>query len=548
MGHTWGEEWDHVADVVVVGAGAAGGAAAATAASLGATVIVVEKAPFTGGTTAKSGGQMWIPDNPLLRARGLTDERDAALRYMARTAYPVLYDPDAPDLGLPADRYRVLEAFYDAGNAAVELLTSTGAMTLESIPYTDYYAHLPEDECPEGRTIAPILPPGWVPGSGPTGGQMLVDELLAYATAHGADVLTDHEVAHVVRNAGGEVVGVEARVGFRTVLIGARRGVIFASGGFLHDERLALDHLRGPVFGGAAAGTATGDFVRIGTEAGAQLGNMANAWWDQVAVELTARRRETSGDVYSPFGDSMLMVNRYGRRALNEKAPYNERGQAHFVWDPHRGEYPNLLMFMIFDEAVVQTPDDSIFRWPVPKDSSRPRRYIITVDTLDELADAISERLAALGPASAGFRLDADFTENLLATVERFNEMARAGVDEDFHRGETPIEQRWAGPLREGAASRSLYPLADHGPYHCVILGPGALDTKGGPVTDEHARVVGLDGEPIRGLYGAGNCIASPAGQAYWGPGGTIGLAIVNGYIAARHAASETERSPEVVA
>lgn len=546
MEESWGDEWDHVADVVVIGAGAAGGAAAATAASEGAEVIVVEKAPFVGGTTAKSGGQMWIPNNPLLRNRGLTDDRDAALRYMARTAYPVLYDPSGDTLGLPADRFRVLEAFYDAGQGAVQLLTSIGAMTLESIPYTDYYAHLPEDKCPEGRTIAPILPPGWVPGSGPTGGQMLVEELLAYATANGATVLVDHEVVHVVRNVDGEVVGVEARVGLRTVLIGARRGVIFASGGFLHDERLALDHLRGPVFGGAAAGSATGDFVRIGVEVGAQLGNMANAWWDQVAVELTARRRETSGDVYSPFGDSMLMVNRYGRRAVNEKAPYNERGQAHFVWDPYRGEYPNLLMFMIFDEAVVETLDDSIFRWPVPKDSSRPRRYIVTVDSLDQLADALSERLEALASVIPGFRLDPHFTEALHETVDRFNAMAAAGVDEDFHRGETPIEKRWAGPLRAGAASPSMYPLAEQGPYHCVILGPGALDTKGGPVTDEHARVIGIDETAIPGLYGAGNCIASPAGQAYWGPGGTIGLAIVNGYVAALHATKERERSPEI--
>ena len=161
---TWGSEWDHVADVVVIGAGAAGGAAAASAASKGASVVVVEKAPFVGGTTAKSGGQMWIPNNPLLKARGLKDDRDAALRYMARTAYPVLYDPAGDTLGIPKDRYRVREAFYDAGEAAVELLTGIGAMTLESIPYTDYYAHLPAGECPEGRTRAPIRPPGGVPG------------------------------------------------------------------------------------------------------------------------------------------------------------------------------------------------------------------------------------------------------------------------------------------------------------------------------------------------------------------------------------------------
>ncbi|MGE3622139.1 MAG: FAD-dependent oxidoreductase, partial [Acidimicrobiia bacterium] len=252
-GHTWGEEWDEVADIVVVGAGAAGGTAAATAVAEGASVIVVEKGPFPGGTTGKSGGQMWVPNNPLLRARGLVDDRADALRYMARTAYPVLYNPDHETLGLPADRYKVLEAFYDHGSEAVELLLEVGAATLESIPYADYYAHLPENTCPEGRTIAPILPPGWVPGRDTTGGQMLVDQLLEYATGAGAKVLVEHQVVRALRNTEGEVVGVETRVGLRTELIGARKGVIFTSGGFLHDERRVLEHLKGPVLGGAAA-------------------------------------------------------------------------------------------------------------------------------------------------------------------------------------------------------------------------------------------------------------------------------------------------------
>ncbi|MFV0315863.1 MAG: FAD-dependent oxidoreductase [Microthrixaceae bacterium] len=543
---TWGPEWDEVADLVVVGAGAAGAAAAATAAHDGASVIVLEKAEFTGGTTAKSGGQMWVPDNPLLRERGIVDERDSALRYMARTAYPVQYDPSADMLGLPEDRYRALGSFYDAGSGAIELLRSLGAMNLESIPYVDYYAHLDEDKCPQGRTISPILPDDWQVGSKVTGGQILVDDLLEYATDNGTKVLTNHEAKHVVRNPDGSVIGVEVRVGHRTVLIGATKGIVFASGGFLHDERMSLDYLRGPILGGAAASSATGDFVRIGIECGALLGNMGNAWWDQVVVELAARRHETPSDVYSPFGDSMLMVNRFGRRALNEKAPYNERGQAHFEWDQHLGEYPNLLMFMIFDEAVVDSPEQSIFRWPVPRDWSRERPFIITVDHLDELEPAIAARLENLAELTGRAELHEDFTATLNATVERFNEMARNGVDEDFHRGETPIEQVWAGEPRTEGASPSLYPLAETGPYHCVILGPGALDTKGGPVTDENARVVAVDGEPIVGLYGAGNCIASPAGQAYWGPGCTIGLAVTYGYLAAKHAVALDERRPEL--
>jgi hypothetical protein len=128
--------------------------------------------------------------------------------------------------------------------------------------------------------------------------------------------------------------------------------------------------------------------------------------------------------------------------------------------------------------------------------------------------------------------------------VERFDAMARSGRDVDFRRGETPIEEVWAGAPRPGAATATMYRFAAEGPYHCVILGAGALDTKGGPVIDPSARVLTPSGEPIAGLYGAGNCIASPAGQAYWGAGGTIGLALTYGFIAGREAAGAPDHSP----
>ncbi len=120
--------------------------------------------------------------------------------------------------------------------------------------------------------------------------------------------------------------------------------------------------------------------------------------------------------------------------------------------------------------------------------------------------------------------------------------MALAGVDEDFHRGSTPVERKWAGRRRSGVPNRTMHPFRDTGPYHAVLLGPAALDTKGGPVTDEFARILSVEGKPIAGLYGAGNCISSPAGQAYWGPGGTVGPALVFGHIAGSAAAGESDR------
>ena len=514
----WGDEWDRVADVVVVGSGVAACAAAVAAATDGASVILLEKAAFIGGTTAKSGGVLWIPNNPLMQEQGIKDERSDALRYLARVAYPTLYRPDHETLGLPAEKHRLLEAFFDNGSLALEALTAVGALSLEPVDYPDYYADLPEDTAPIGRTVQPKFPEGWRRGIDPTGGQLLVDQLHSAAERLGVMVLLEHRAAHLVRNEEQEVVGLEVQVGKRTELIGARQGIIFGSGGFLHNKALAFEYLRGPVLGGAAAEGSTGDFVNIGIEVGAQLGNMSHAWWDQVVAELAVRVPETIRDVYEPFGDSMLIVNRYGRRVVNEKIPYNERGQVHFEWDPVRREYRNLLLFMIWDEAVATSTDANRFRFPVPP-PGQDFDFVISAPTWEEMAGAIGARLEKLAPHSGGLTLDATFVEGLTSTVERFNAMAGRGVDLDFRRGETPIEQAWASPARPGAASASMYPLADEGPYHCVILGPGALDTKGGPVIDETARVLSPSGDPIVGLYGAGNCISSPAGQAYSGRG-----------------------------
>jgi succinate dehydrogenase/fumarate reductase flavoprotein subunit len=290
------------------------------------------------------------------------------------------------------------------------------------------------------------------------------------------------------------------------------------------------------VLGGAASESATGDFVRIGIEVGAELGNMSHAWWDQVVVEHAVTVPSTIKDVYSPYGDSMLMVNKHGKRVVNEKAVYNERGQIHFVWDPSRCEYSNLLLFWIFDQAVCDDPRVSRFRWPVPMPGEPFPEFVITADTFEQLAVEIRRRVAALAPHTGGFTVGDDFEAGLHDAVERFGDLARSGADVDFDRGAGQIELTWAGDPRPGMTNPTMAPLADSGPYHCVILGAGALDTKGGPITDEHARVLSVDGHPIPGLYGAGNCIASPAGQAYWGPGGTIGPAVVFGAIAAEHA------------
>src|SRR3954469_4427562 len=241
--------WDHEADVVVVGAGAAGMSAALAALNEGASVIVLERAAEPGGTTAKSGGQFWVPNNRLMREAGIEDPREPMLRYMARLAFPHLYDPTSPTLGLPDSHYDLICTFYDNAAGAIDALTEMGALFPKlDLVTPSYSVDLEDDKAPYGRSLVPEgKPKNRADG---TGGEVMIKAMCKAAEARGATILVEHRVAAVVRNELGEVIGLEVYVGRRTVLVRARRGVVFCSGGFLHNKDLARQFLRGPVFGG----------------------------------------------------------------------------------------------------------------------------------------------------------------------------------------------------------------------------------------------------------------------------------------------------------
>ncbi|GAA1850772.1 3-ketosteroid-delta-1-dehydrogenase [Pseudonocardia ailaonensis] len=549
--------WDVAADVVVVGSGAAGFAAAFAAQQEGASVLMLEKAGFLGGTTAKSGAYFWIPNNHLLRERGLVDDRDRALRLLARLSYPQAYAPDAERLGLSALEYDLLAAFFDNAAPALQAMTDCGAFKPGlDMEMPDYCADLPEDAVPYGRHV---FPDGWrsqqdiIAGravdDGGTRGEFMIAEFERQARLLGIDIRTDHRAVRLITDPDGSdegavsVAGLEVHHRTGTVLVRARRAVVFASGGFAHNADMRRQFLRGPVFGGCAAESSTGDFVTIAGEVGAQLGNMGNAWWSQIALEMALAQPSTIRDVFMPYGDSMVLVNRFGRRVVNEKMVYNERSQIHFHWDATHREYSNLLLFQVYDDAVATNEFDNPYRVPVPMPGESVR-YVVSGETLEELADALDARLAELADRTGGVRLDGDFAEQLRATITRFDTLAGSEVDPDFGRGDSPIQRHWIGPgRREGMANPTMHPFAATGPYHAIILGAGMLDTKGGPRIDAQGRVLGVRGEPIRGLYGAGNCIASPSAQAYWSAGATLGVALTFGHIAGRAAAAEPVRA-----
>ncbi len=538
--------WDYETDIIVVGSGAAAYSAAITARSRGAEVIMIEKAEHYGGTTIRSGGGFWIPNNQFQRERGIEDSKEDALRYMARYSYPQLYNREDSHLGLPEHEYELIDAYYDHASEMVEFLDNIGAVKpIQEInwtgqPQVDYQDGLPENKGIRGRVLYAQDSKGKM-----SYGIELIRQMSAWAEAHNIPLMLNHRVSRIVKNAEGTVVGVQTITpdGIHASFF-AKNAVIFGSGGYTHDPELMLRLQRGPHFGGCAAPTNTGDFFKLAIEIGAMPANTAGAWRAETVLEQVLSDPAGVHNVFFVVGDSTLEVNRFGLRVMDEKRDYTDRGMVHFVWDPNRAEWTNMLLFWIYDERCATL-------WggfpPLPPQGARPP-YVITADTLDSLALLIEERLARLAPHTGGFALDPTFVQNLAATVARYNSYALSGIDEEFHRGSFAYDREWTTfpPTIPGAEwppadskNITLYPLSDTGPYHAIILGAGTLDTNGGPMINGKAQVLDTRGEPIPGLYGAGNCIASPTANAYWGAGSTIGPALTFGYLAGLNAVTQ---------
>lgn len=536
------QRWDMETDVVCVGSGAAACSAAVTAVALGAKVVMIEKMPMPGGTTNKSGGITWIPNNRFIAANGKQDSREDCLRYMARYAYPETYRADSKNFGLAENAYQMLEAFYDNGSRMVDWMDEIGAFRfrefklweVDTFP-PDYADHLPENRQSFMRALEPAV------GAGPyTGGIAMASQLEAWLQKRKVPILLEHRAVGVIKD-GDRVIGLEVQNKDRRLLIRARKGVIFGSGGYAHNVELVGLHQPG-IYGACAAVGSTGDFIAIAQQAGAKMGTLGTAWRTQVVLEQALENRVIPHGVVFVPGDSMIEVNKYGKRAVNEKRNYNDRTRAHFVFDPVNAEYPNQLMFMVFDERTLNRYAGAL---PLPVDK-RESPWLIEGRDPAALAENIQKRLDSLAGKIGSFRLAGSFAANLEATIERFNKFAEAGRDEDFDRGLHDYDRVWQkffSPVSKNAKfpandkpNGTMYPIDRRGPLHAVILAPGALDTSGGPAINRDGQVLSAKGEPIPGLYGAGNCIASPTGPAYMGAGGTLCLAMTFGYLAARHA------------
>ncbi|MEV6647540.1 FAD-dependent oxidoreductase [Amycolatopsis sp. NPDC051371] len=516
-------------DVVVVGGGGGGLPTALFSRWLGNEVVLLEKAPELGGTARKAAFWYWVPDNEPMRALGIEDRFEDFLRYVARLSQPTRYDPSSPTAGLTEWEAGMVRAIHTSASPAAELLAERGALTYRHCPdVPDYWSELPEDKAPTGR----VLVPSDARESMSDGGACAVAQMSGAAERDGVDVRTGHRVQRLVLD-GDRVAGVEATTADgTTVRVLARKGVVFATGGFTHDDQLRREHLGVPAYPGCAAITNEGDFLRIASTLGTQLGTMNHAWMCPVPLEKVGRPDLVG--MFSVAGDSMIFVNRHGERVANEKLPYNEAARTFFRWDPATGSYPNLVLVQLWDQrSQDHSASDEYGRLIVP--AGVDGSHVLEAPTLDELTTKIRERLASLAAETGGFTIADDFAANLPGTIDRFNTFAAKGKDEDFARGETAIQLVFNGPVKDepGRANPTMWPISTSGPYYAALVTGGTLDTKGGPRTDQDGRVLDDLGAPIPGLYGVGNCVASASGRAYWAGGATLGPIIAFAYRAA---------------
>jgi 3-oxosteroid 1-dehydrogenase len=528
-------------DAVVLGTGAAGLSAALAAAEAGASVGMYEKADAVGGTTAISGGTVWMPNNPHMPEG--TDSREAALDYL-----------ESLSLGLidPA----TAAVLVDDGPSTISWLESVSDLRFDQLPgFPDYHPENPGGRT--GRSLDPALYSfdklgDWaqrvvkghrnphvrladIPIGGGTGvlseetlaareqsdqrgcGAGLVGPLLRALLDRGVEpVLNARATDLVVED--GRVVGVVVRRFGASDTVRARHGVIIATGGFEWDADLVRQFLRGPMTSPASPPTNTGDGLRMAMRVGADLGVMSEAWWVptlEAPGDLAFGAQRSHLLLRERTLPRSIMVNRSGRRFTNEAANYNGFGGALHVIDPNRLEYANLPCWLVFDQGFVDR-----YGFHATSAGDLIPDWVVRAPDVATLADSLGVPADALG-----------------ATVARWNDNAAALRDPDFGRGDSAYD-RWMGEVTDERGHESTIGPLDEAPFYAVEVHSGCLGTKGGPRTDLDGRVLDTRGVPIPGLYAAGNAAAARTGRAYGGAGGTFGPILVFGRRAGAAAAA----------
>lgn len=557
----------HECDVLVVGSGAGGLAAAVSAAHRGLNVLVVEKEPVYGGTTARSGGWMWIPGNAPARRAGVNDSAESARTYLRH------------ETGEHFDARRV-DAFLKYGPEAVDFYERNTALEFDlGVTFADYHPDAPGG-MPAGRSIVAkpfdgrklgkeirrLRPPlreitvlGMMLGTGKellhffnvmrspisalyvarlfikflrdmafygrpmrlTNGNALIGRLAKSCFDANVPIWTSAPVVKLLENDAGGIRGALVDTPTGRVEVLARKGVVLAAGGFPQDivRRKALfPHApTGNEHWSPAPPGNTGDGLRLGEAVGGSVNidlPHAAAW---VPISRPPRGDGTLG-FFPHFVDrskpGIIAVTRSGRRFVNESDSYHDFCQA--LRARTLEEDTEAVGFFIADHPTFRKYGIGFAKpAPVPYKHLIQSGYLFRGDTIEDLAEQIGANPAQLAK-----------------TIANFNLGAVNGQDPEFHRGSTAYNRSLGDP--EHKPNPCVAPIRK-GPFYAVKVGIGDLGTFAGLRTDENARVTGDNGLPIAGLYAVGNDAASIMGGNYPGGGITLGPAVTFGYIAARH-------------
>lgn len=558
-------------DFIVMGSGGGALTAAITAADLGLRVLVVEKADVVGGTTALSGGAIWVPCNPVAAAAGIVDTPEQAREYLGH----VMSNHFRPDL---------VDAYLKHGPAMVAMVQerTEHRFAVETF-VTDYKPELP-GAVDFGRSLGSVpydarrlgehaakvrrpLPSAMLLGGMSidfgdvkylmsvtkswtsfrkvaglildyardklthgrdmrmTLGNALIGGLFKAALDKGVSFRTGTPVVGLHRN-DNRVAGVIVEVGGQRETILASRGVLLASGGFANNEELKSRHFKpGLEHPTMSVAECTGDAMRIGLEAGGRTGAQLHQNFLGFPLSVYTRADGSSETIMHSEGQrsmpGSICINEAGERFLNEALPYND-----FAYAFERSGCERA--YFVIDERALRNygfgPVRPGPRWLRPLDEFLNAGYLISAPTIAELA----------------FKLEVD-PARMRATVERYNRFAAGGTDPDFSKGVSQHDRNNGDPTHQ--PHPNIGPL-DQAPYYAIRIHPGNLGTYVGMEVDAHARVLGEDGLPVQGLHACGLDAHSIFAGCYPGGGSSIGPSMVFGYIAALSAAGRLTDAP----
>ncbi|MEH7385171.1 FAD-binding protein [Bacillus sp. JJ1521] len=540
-------KWDVETDVVVLGSGGSALTSAILASDQGANVIILEKADQIGGTTAFSGGIPWIPMNRYMKDLGVSDSKEEAKQLITHLTGGKEPDPELIDVFID-NGWKMIDYLYE--HTPVRFTVPKG--------YGDYYADLPGGKN-EGRSLDPlpfplnelgewadkirrnpIFPPLTLEEGGAadpgdidfsivaermeqnitTMGRALAGSLFKAVVERGIETFIQTPGKELVMNDEGEVIGVRADRDGKDFYIGARKGVMIATGGFEWNKELVRSFLKGQITHPQSPSANEGDGLIMAMEAGASLANMGEAWWSPAFVDPTI---EYEGRVYNMIDSqartmaNSIIVNRHGKRFANEGSTYMDFPKSFYEYDQVTQSWPNEPpVWLIFDQ---QLKDRALIMTMAPGEPAPD--WVDQASTIRELAEKIG--------------VDPDGLEK---TVTNFNKHAEDLVDPEFSRGTLHFEKfatRFAGP------QANIGPIVK-APFYALPIYYGSLGTNGGPRINENGQVISLRGKAIPGLYSAGNAAMGILGSAYPGAGGTIGPALTFGYLAGIHVGNAPSR------